>query len=319
MFIANMDELLIRERETDERKAATAKRRGEEGGEEGAGAIGKDDDEEDSDAEEEKEKEKEKEPKTVFSFERKSRAEVAADKQGKGGGADDEDDEEDKRPKGILAGLTTKNPNKEKKPGDRNIKIKDLKNMDMEPVNETAGMTKKDKEVHAAAKAKEDYMKRHLAGETEEAKKQLEMLAIVKARREAAAAARIKTGRAAGSTAVAETAADSSSSEEEGSDSDEDSDDGDVIEKKNKAAVKQVLKQESSSAASVKDAKRAAAAGTTTEAKKDGSEKLKPMDIKKMNGSQLKEKLKERGLNVQGQKNDLIKRLCDFEALPAKP
>ena len=47
-------------RETDERKAATAKRRGEEGGEEGAGAIGKDDDEEDSDAEEEKEKEKEK-------------------------------------------------------------------------------------------------------------------------------------------------------------------------------------------------------------------------------------------------------------------
>jgi hypothetical protein len=38
------------------------------------------------------------------------------------------------------------------------------------------------------------------------------------------------------------------------------------------------------------------------------------MDIKKMNGDALKDALKVRKLDVQGQKKDLIKRLCDYEA-----
>jgi hypothetical protein len=46
----------------------------------------------------------------------------------------------------------------------------------------------------------------------------------------------------------------------------------------------------------------------------DGPAKLKAMDIKKMNGDALKEHLKERKLDFQGQKKDLIKRLIDFEA-----
>jgi hypothetical protein len=45
-----------------------------------------------------------------------------------------------------------------------------------------------------------------------------------------------------------------------------------------------------------------------------GPPKLKAMDIKKMNGDALKEHLKARNLDVQGQKKDLMKRLIDFEA-----
>jgi hypothetical protein len=37
------------------------------------------------------------------------------------------------------------------------------------------------------------------------------------------------------------------------------------------------------------------------------------MDIKKLNGDALKDALKERGLDIQGQKKDLIKRLTDYE------
>lgn len=42
--------------------------------------------------------------------------------------------------------------------------------------------------------------------------------------------------------------------------------------------------------------------------------KLSSIDIKKMSGDQLKDHLKERKLEIQGQKKDLIKRLCDYEA-----
>ena len=41
------------------------------------------------------------------------------------------------------------------------------------------------------------------------------------------------------------------------------------------------------------------------------------MDIKKLNGDALKDALRARGLDVQGQKKDLIKRLSDFEAARA--
>ena len=44
-----------------------------------------------------------------------------------------------------------------------------------------------------------------------------------------------------------------------------------------------------------------------------GPARLKAMDIKKMNGDALKEHLKERKLDVQGQKKDLMKRLIDYE------
>lgn len=50
------------------------------------------------------------------------------------------------------------------------------------------------------------------------------------------------------------------------------------------------------------------------ETKKTELPKLKSIDIKKMSADLLKEHLKERGLDIQGQKKDLVKRLTDFEA-----
>ena len=50
------------------------------------------------------------------------------------------------------------------------------------------------------------------------------------------------------------------------------------------------------------------------EPKKAELVKLKSIDIKKMSADVLKEHLKERGLDIHGQKKDLIKRLTDFEA-----
>ena len=74
------------------------------------------------------------------------------------------------------------------------------------------------------------------------------------------------------------------------------------------------------SAAAFKYGKAKAADGEKDAKKKSGTsepEKLKPMDIKKMNGDQLKDSLKERKLEIQGAKKDLIKRLLDFEAARA--
>lgn len=45
----------------------------------------------------------------------------------------------------------------------------------------------------------------------------------------------------------------------------------------------------------------------------EGPEKLDVREIKKMNGKQLKDLLKERGLSTQGQKKELMDRLIEFE------
>ena len=43
-----------------------------------------------------------------------------------------------------------------------------------------SGMNRKEREAMEAVRQKEEYMKKHLAGETEQARKELERLAIVK-------------------------------------------------------------------------------------------------------------------------------------------
>jgi hypothetical protein len=199
------------------------------------------------------------------------------------------------------------------------------------------------REAVAAVKAKEDYMRRHMAGETEEAKKQLAQLAIVRARREAAKRDREAQGRAPGWT---------KDGVQSSSDSDSDSDDSGAGGKANKAAAakkgapvaaKAITSSASSAAtaappAAKKDpnavggnaaaavAAAAEAAKATNEKKKAaalsqaeadaeaGPPKLKAMDIKKMNGDALKDALKERKLEIQGAKKDLMQRLLDYEA-----
>jgi hypothetical protein len=108
--------------------------------------------------------------------------------------------------------------------------------------------------------------------------------------------------------------------ESESDSSDDDDDDSDEEEgDKKKAPVKA---KPSAAQLTIAAKKRAAAAGDEVKVevksagkvdKNAGPEKLKVMDIKKMNGDALKDHLKERKLDLQGQKKDLIQRLLDYE------
>lgn len=156
-------------------------------------------------------------------------------------------------------------------------------------------------------------MARHRAGETEEAKRQLAQLAIVKARREAAKAKREAEGRAPGMSATGIVS------------DDDDSDDSDDSDDVKKPAAKAVVATGAAGAeqraalakkeANDKKKEQAMADQAAIEkAKAEGPPKLKGMDIKKMNGDALKEACKERDLNIQGSKKDLMSRLTAYEA-----
>lgn len=153
-------------------------------------------------------------------------------------------------------------------------------------------------------------MQRHLAGETEQARKDLERLAIVRKRREEAAAKRAAEGRAAGMSATGIESSDDDSSDDE--------EDGEGAAGKVKVA-KAVSASPAPAPSAAQIRKKAAAAEVVEDATgaAAGPPKLKAMDIKKMNGDTLKDALRERGLDVQGQKKDLTKRLLDFEAARA--
>ncbi len=170
------------------------------------------------------------------------------------------------------------------------------------------------REALAKQKAKEDYMKRHLAGETDQAKREMARLAEVRARREAAAKIREAEGRAPGMSAT-------------GLDDDDDT----PINNKPKpvpvaaappapAPTPAIPTAQESAAAAVAARKKAAAAGDDDEEKaEDGGPPLvSSIDIKKMNGDALKDHCKARNLDIRGQKKDLMKRLLDHEAERAK-
>jgi hypothetical protein len=274
MFIANEDEMALREAEVRDMRQAQKARRAEEEGGEGEGAGGDDEGgDEGGDS--------------VFAFDRGGTKPAA----GGGGGG---------------------------------LKVKELKDAlpsvggPIDP--EKMGMNRREREAMEEQKRKEDYQRRHMAGETFEAKKELARLAEVRARREAAAAERAKTGRPPGWTknGIDEEQGSSSSSEEESSE------DEDPEAARAKAAAKAVAAAQEAQRAAIAEKKKAAAAApaedpaSTKKAAGGGEpEKLKPMDIKKMNGDALKDALKERNLPIQGNKNDLIKRLSDYEAARA--
>lgn len=219
----------------------------------------------------------------------------------------DDDEEEELGFQGDLGVVNNKvaNPNMTKGK-DKMIKIKDLANAaEVIEDPETAGMNRKEREAVEAARKKEEYQKRHMAGQTEEARKELEKLKIVRARREADRLKREAEGRAPGWSA---TGIESSS--------DDDSSDEDVPKKSKNAPP--VL----SEAAARKKAAAAAPVEEVKDLKKSNGKDdelpiLKGIDIKKMNGDALKDALKARGLDFQGQKKDLMKRLQDFDSARA--
>jgi hypothetical protein len=110
--------------------------------------------------------------------------------------------------------------------------------------------------------------------------------------------------------------------EESGGDSSDDDSDEEDDNKKKPAAVAApapisaiAAKKKAAAAAPVEEpiAEAGKEGDAYASASGSGPAKLKAMDIKKMNGDVLKEHLKARNLDIQGQKKDLMKRLLDFE------
>lgn len=139
--------------------------------------------------------------------------------------------------------------------------------------SEPVQMTRKEREEKEKAEKAAAYRKRHEAGLTDEYKRDMAKLAEVKARREAAAAKAAAEKEAAAAMEEARKLAAKQANEG----SDDDSDDG--KKKKGKSSIP----------------------------------KLDKIVIKKMKPAQLKEALKERGLDIQGNAKQLTDRLMEYE------
>lgn len=200
---------------------------------------------------------------------------------------DDEDEEED-APRGLLAGMAVNNPNAQNK-HNKQVKLKNINDMgDLDPQE---GLTRREREALEAERKRAEYQRLHLAGKTDQAKEEMRRLAEVRARREAAARQRGEEPAPAPKPTAP--------------DSDEDSSDDDTPPPAKATSAPKTLAEK----------KREAALGLVEEPAE--MPKLKAMDIKKMSGDALKQALRERGLDIQGPKKDLIKRLCDYEAARA--
>ena len=217
MFIQNVEELQMRDLQVGESRDARIKRRA---GSDDEGGEGKDkfDDIEEFDEEAAKE--------SVGAFKPK-RAAVPAGKKDVGDDDDDDEEDDKKPKGGLLGGIERSNPNHEKKaermlkvkdldgtavPVDAEEGMNRKERCGMMYFNRKFIFKKKSEPAHTtrsflltssiastsfflailsavleAARKKEEYQRRHMAGETEGAQREIAQLAIVKARREAAA------------------------------------------------------------------------------------------------------------------------------------
>ncbi len=154
--------------------------------------------------------------------------------------------------------------------------VKMTKLKDMGDPAAVAPMTRREREEKEKEEKAAAYRKRHEAGLTEEYKRDMAKLAEVKARRDAAAA-KAKAEQEAAELAEAERkkAVESANADR----SDDEDDDGKKKKKKGKSSIPKIDK----------------------------------IAIKKMKPAQLKEALKERGLDIQGSAKDLQARLLEYE------
>ncbi|DBA03970.1 TPA: hypothetical protein N0F65_010623 [Lagenidium giganteum] len=238
-FVASFEEMAIRNRELEEKQSARKARR-KEGDDDGDS----DDDDED-DSEEEESSDEEGEGEKLVAFERVQQKSLFGFSQSADG---PEFDKGKKKKSGIAAIVQIENPNLMPKQN-KVIKAKDMK------TNVEQQLSRREREAIEKERAAAAYMKKHLAGETVEAKKDLARLEEVRRRREEA-------------------------------------------EKR---------RQEEEAAAAEREKKK-----KVVEEKND-DEILDARAIKALKPNVLKEKLKERGLSIQGQKKDLIQRLIDYE------
>ena len=203
------------------------------------------------------------------------------DDDGDGDGASG-DAKKERKAKGLEGIIETENANRAPQ---RAMKIGDLGGAEQKP------MTRKEREEKEKAAKAAAYRKRHEAGLTEEYKRDMAKLAEVKARREAAAAKKAAEEEAA-KLAEEERKKKAEQAGVWNSDSDSDDDDDDKKKKKKK-----------------KDSKKSKSKG----GEYDGP-KLDKITIKKMKPAQLKDALKERGQDIQGNAKALTARLLEFEA-----
>lgn len=192
------------------------------------------------------------------------------------------DAKKERKAKGLEGIIETENANRAPQ---RAMKIGDLGGAEQKP------MTRKEREEKEKAAKAAAYRKRHEAGLTEEYKRDMAKLAEVKARREAAAAKKAAEEEAA-KLAEEERKKKAEQAGVWNSDSDSDDDDDDKKKKKKK-----------------KDSKKSKSKG----GEYDGP-KLDKITIKKMKPAQLKDALKERGQDIQGNAKALTARLLEFEA-----
>lgn len=197
------------------------------------------------------------------------------------GDGDDEGEwvEKEYKPKGVEGLIEVDNPNKAPV---RMTKLKDIGGSGDAPAAQMTRREREEKEKEAKAAA---YRKRHEAGLTEEYRRDMAKLAEVKARREAAKA-RMAEEKEAEDAAERDRRRAVAAANEGGDDSDSD-DDG---KKKKKSAKKK---------------------GSNS---KKGIPKIDKIVIKKMKPAQLKEALKERDLDIQGNAKELQARLLKYES-----
>lgn len=157
MFVANIEEMQMRESQVSESRRIRAERRGqsddEDSGDQGGDNIDNPVASEDHEATIEK----------MAQARKKEVPEVAATVEG---------EPEETVFKGLLGGLATSNPNEKAARKNKERSIKDLDD-DGEVVDQEAVMSRREREALEEQRRKEEYMKRHLAGETEAAKKGL--------------------------------------------------------------------------------------------------------------------------------------------------
>lgn len=189
----------------------------------------------------------------------------------------------------------------------RALKVKDLKNLGSNTSQEPRPMTRREREEIEKQRAAAEYKRRHDAGETDEAKKDLARLAEVKARRDAEKKKK-EDEKAAKDAESAETAASSFRVTDDEKRKKEEKKEREKKAKKDKKAKK---KEKEKKAKKEKEEDSMFDFDLSSDSEEEGGEKLEARDIKKMNPTQCKEHLKRLGLPIQGNKKDLQARLID--------
>ncbi|KAI9918150.1 hypothetical protein PsorP6_012599 [Peronosclerospora sorghi] len=249
-FVTSLEEMTMRDEQEEQKQSARKARR--EDGEEG-----NDDSEDESNSDEEGEEIvafERVQTKSLFGFSDKADGPVL----------------QQEKKVGFAAIAKTENPNMVKK----NNKV--MKAKDMDESSAPQQLSRREREALEKERAAAYYMKKHLAGETDEAKKDLARLAEVKRRRE----------------------------EAEQRKKDEEIAAAEREKTKNKVQVKddvRVKRINSFDAVAI------------PYVIFPPDEPLDARAIKALKPAVLKEKLKERNLSTQGQKKELIQRLIDYE------